>query len=57
MDGEEVMSELYAMPPDFMRDLVEFAINQHLNQDELRILKIAEENERQLITTRIGGAA
>ena len=39
--------ELDAIPPGVLRDIVEEAINLHLPQDELRVLKIAEANERQ----------
>ncbi|QIG49450.1 hypothetical protein G5V57_18045 [Nordella sp. HKS 07] len=38
--------ELDAIAPDDLRDLVESAINEHLPQDQLEILKIAEEEER-----------
>jgi CRISPR/Cas system-associated endoribonuclease Cas2 len=38
--------ELDAMEPDELRRLVESAINDHIDQDQLRILKIAEEDER-----------
>jgi hypothetical protein len=39
--------ELDAMEPDTMRDLVETAINRHLPQDQLAVLKVAEESERE----------
>lgn len=38
--------ELDALPPDTMRVLVEEAINEHLDQDQLDVLKVAEEDER-----------
>jgi len=38
--------ELDAIPPDHLRDLVESAINPHLPQRQLEILKAAEESER-----------
>ena len=41
--------ELDAMPPDTLRNLVEAAINRHLDQDQLKILKVAEASERDLI--------
>jgi hypothetical protein len=41
--------ELDALPPDYMRDLVEAAINKHLPQDQLRVLKQAEASERLLL--------
>ena len=39
--------ELDAISPDTMRDLVEEAINLHLDQDQLRVLKVAEASERE----------
>ena len=44
--------ELDAIPPDALRDLVEAAINQHLDQDQLRVLLLAEESERAILTMR-----
>jgi hypothetical protein len=41
--------ELDAIPPDTMRDLVEGAINLHLPQKQLAVLKAAEESEREII--------
>jgi hypothetical protein len=49
--------ELDAIPPDRMRTLVEEAINRHLPQDKLEILKAAEEAERDLITRLVGKIA
>jgi hypothetical protein len=43
--------ELDAIPPATMREIVERAINDHLPQDQLRVLKVAEESERELIET------
>jgi hypothetical protein len=40
-----------------MRTLVEEAINRHLPQDKLEILKAAEEAERDLITRLVGKIA
>jgi hypothetical protein len=37
---------LDAIPPDHLRYLVENAINQHLPQRQLEVLKAAEETER-----------
>jgi hypothetical protein len=48
--------ELDAMPPDDLRDLVEGVINLHLPQDQLQILKVAEESERQVISRLVRGA-
>ncbi len=39
--------ELDAMAPVYVRDLVELAINRHLDQRELHILKVAEASERE----------
>jgi hypothetical protein len=39
--------ELDAIPPDEIRRLVEDAILQHVDLDQLEILRIAEESERQ----------
>ena len=39
--------ELDAISPDQMRGLVEDSINQHLDQDQLRVLKVAEASERE----------
>ena len=47
--------ELDAIPPDDLRDLVEAAINQHLPQRRLEILKIAEESEREIGMRLVGG--
>jgi hypothetical protein len=41
--------ELDAIPPDQLRALVEEAINRHLPQDQLRILRVAEESEREIL--------
>ncbi len=41
--------ELDAIPPDNIRELVEQAISVHVDQDELDILKVAEESERDLL--------
>ena len=42
--------ELDAIPPDRLRLLVESAIDKHLPQRELEVLKAAEESERALLT-------
>ena len=49
--------ELDAIPPDQLRDLVEACINQHLPQDKLAILKVAEKSEREIIRKLVGGIA
>lgn len=55
-----VSVELDAIPPDRLRDLVEDAIRRHLPPEQLRVLKVAEESERELLAamvTAIGGGA
>lgn len=52
--------ELDAVPPDYMRSLVQTAIERHLPPDQFRVLKTAEESERILIrqlVASLGGAA
>jgi hypothetical protein len=49
--------ELDAIPPDDLRALVEDAINEHLPRDQLQILKVAEESERDLLRQFVRGAA
>src|SRR5262249_20846703 len=46
--------ELDAIPPDQLRELVESFINQHLPQDRLQILKVAEQSEREIIQRLVG---
>jgi hypothetical protein len=50
----DISVELDAIPPDDLRSLVEAAINRHLPQDELEILKVAESSERELIARLVG---
>jgi hypothetical protein len=45
--------ELDAMAPDVMRDLVEQMTNQHLPQDHLAVLMVAEQSEREFFKTFI----
>jgi hypothetical protein len=47
--------ELDAIPPDYLRGLVERAINLHLPQDQLAVLKVAETSEREQIAAFVGG--
>jgi len=49
--------ELDAMAPDFLRAMVERAILQHIDQRELRILKVAEQSERELLLKWTGDQA
>lgn len=51
-----IACELDAIPPDYMRTLVEEAINQHIDQEHLRILKVAEASEREQLRNWVGGA-
>jgi hypothetical protein len=46
----EYACELDALDPDTLRELVQVAIERHLPADQLEILKIAEESERELLT-------
>jgi hypothetical protein len=50
----EISVELDAISPGDWRALLEHAINQHLPQDQLEALKIAEANERELTTSLVG---
>lgn len=47
--------ELDAMAPDVMRDLVEQTINRHLSQDQLAVLMVAEQSEREFSRHSFGG--
>jgi hypothetical protein len=49
--------ELDAIPPDAIRELVETAINKHLDQEQLSILRIAEDSERDLLRSWLRRAA
>jgi hypothetical protein len=49
--------ELDAVPPDVLRSWVEMAINIHLPQDQLKILKVAEESEREIMSKLVGRLA
>lgn len=42
----DISVELDAIAPDLLRHIVEEAINRHLPQDQLQVLKTAEESER-----------
>jgi hypothetical protein len=44
--------ELDAMPPDTLRALVRDCIERHLPRHQLKILKVAEESERELLLLR-----
>lgn len=45
----DVACELDAIPPDKLRELVEDSINVFLPQDQLKVLKAAEESEKELL--------
>jgi hypothetical protein len=49
--------ELDAIEPDRLRDLVYTAIERHLPPEQLRVLKVAEESERELLRRFVGAAA
>lgn len=53
--GESV--EVDAIPAATMRQIVEDAITRHVDQDRLRILKVAEESERTLLYRMAGEVA
>ena len=52
---QAIACELDAIPPDTLRELVEEAINRHLDQDRLAILKVAEESEREQLRAFVRG--
>lgn len=52
-----VSVELDAIPPDTLRHLVEEAINRHLPQDKLNVLRVAERSERECLLNLVGGLA
>jgi hypothetical protein len=45
-----------AIPPRHLRDLVKNCISRHVDQDALRVLKVAEQSERQILErlSRVG---
>ena len=55
-EGESV--EVDAMPPNRLKALVQFAIERHMDNDRLHILRETEASERQQLNAfRLGGAA
>jgi hypothetical protein len=46
--------EVDAIPPTILRQLVEEAITQHIDQDALRVTQVAEKYERQYLSAMIG---
>lgn len=53
--GESV--EVDAVPAGTLRDLVENAITSHIDQEALRVTRVAEESEREILTNMTGGGA
>lgn len=53
-DFGAISVELDAISPAQLRRLVEKAITRHLPADELRVLQVAEESERQLLNRLVG---
>jgi hypothetical protein len=51
-DGGSV--EVDAIPPTVLRQIVEDAITRHIDQDALRVTRIAEQSERQYLSAMIG---
>jgi len=52
--GRRRSVELDAIEPDRLRSLVRDAIEQHLPERQFKVLKVAEESERELLTALIG---
>jgi hypothetical protein len=52
----DISVELDAISPDNLRDLVQMAIEQHLPPEQFKVLKIAEESERQAIAAFVGNS-
>jgi|SRR5271166_3700950 len=46
--------ELDAIPPDWLRAIVQWAIERHLPPDQYAVLKVAEESEQELINGLVG---
>ena len=51
----EISVELDAIDPDRLRDLVRRCIERHFPADRLRVLKAAEESEREILKAFITG--
>ncbi len=52
-DGESV--EVDAIPAQTLRDIIRDAIEQHIDPEALRLTRIAEQSEREILTAMIGG--
>lgn len=48
--------ELDAIPPDLLRALVREAIERHMDPERLRVMRLAEEHEREVLRNVWGGA-
>ncbi len=53
--GSDVSVELDSIEPERLRELVEEAILQHLDQDQIEVLKRAEQSEREILMRLAGG--
>lgn len=45
----DIACELDAIPPDHLRAIVDGAINQHIDQEQLKALRVAEQSEKELL--------
>ena len=52
----DISVELDAIEPDLLRQLVRDVIEDHLPAEQFRVLKAAEESEREIIRRLVGGA-
>jgi len=52
--GDAISVELDALPPDYLRDLVQIAIEEHLPPEQFQVLKTAEQSEREFILRFVG---
>ena len=51
----DISVELDAMEPGLLRRLVQVCIEDHLPKDQLRILKVAEQSERDVLLNMVAG--
>src|SRR5262245_49643686 len=49
----EISVELDAIEPNQLRELVQTTVEQHLPADEYEVLKVAEQSERELLTSLV----
>lgn len=52
----DISVELDAIAPDMLRDLVRLHIEEHLPKDQLKILKVAEASEREMLKSFVNDA-